>query len=71
MWGLGAWGTSLVIQWLGICHQVRETWDQSLVGELRAYVLWDGSTHGQQLLSLRALEAVHHNEDLMQLNFFN
>ena len=38
-------GTSLVLQWLGICLAIQRTWVRSLVGEIRSHVLQSKSPH--------------------------
>ena len=58
-------GTSLVVQWLRI-HPARQgTWVQSLVGELRAHMLW-----GQLSLCTPTTKSMCHNlrSCMMQLN---
>jgi len=35
-----SYGTSLVVQWLRMCLAMQGTQVQSLVGELRSYMLW-------------------------------
>ena len=43
-------GTSLVVQWLGICLPMQGTWVRSLVKELRPHMPQGIYTRAQQLL---------------------